>query len=116
GGVFTPTEAAAVGVLVAFAVGKFIYRELSWRQLPEALMNAGISTGVVMLVIGFSQGLAFVLASQQVPQQVAAAMLALTDQAWVLVLLLLALLLVVGMFLEPAAALIILTLVLLPPA
>src|SRR5690606_18303807 len=109
GGVFTPTEAAAVGVLIAFIIGKFIYREFTWRQVPEALTSAAISTGVVMLVIGFSQGLAFVLASQQVPQQVAAAMLGLTDQGWLLVLLLIIVLLLVGTFLEPAAALIILT-------
>jgi len=116
GGVFTPTEAAAVGVLIAFIIGKFIYREFTWRQVPEALTSAAISTGVVMLVIGFSQGLAFVLASQQVPQQVAAAMLGLTDQGWLLVLLLIIVLLLVGTFLEPAAALIILTPVLLPLA
>ncbi|HEY8417192.1 MAG TPA: TRAP transporter large permease, partial [Limnochordales bacterium] len=116
GGVFTPTEAAAVGVLAAFIIGKYIYREFTWRDVPEALVSAAISTGVVMLVIGFSQGLAFVLASQQVPQQVAAAMLALTDQGWLLILILIAILLLVGTFLEPAAALIILTPVLLPLA
>lgn len=116
GGVFTPTEAAAVGVLVAFIIGKYIYREFTWRDVPEALISAGISTGVVMLVIGFSQGLAFVLASQQVPQHVAAALLSLTSHGWFLILLLIVLLLLVGTFLEPAAALVILTPVLLPLA
>lgn len=116
GGVFTPTEAAAVGVFVALIVGGFIYRELTLKLMPEVLVSAAISTGVVMLVIAFSQSVAFVLASQQIPQQVADALFSISDQPWVLMLLLVGLLLLVGTILEPAAALIILTPVLLPLA
>ncbi|MBO8141281.1 MAG: TRAP transporter large permease [Firmicutes bacterium] len=116
GGVFTPTEAAAVGVLVAFVVGAFIYRAFTWNHIAKALVSAGMATGVVMLVIAFSQSVAFVLASQQIPQLLANGLFSLTDQAWLLILFLLALLLAVGTLLEPAGALVILTPVLLPLA
>lgn len=71
-GYFTPTEAGAVAVAVAFVLGFFIYRELKLSQLPPLLLRTAVDTGVIMLIISFSAPLALVLAYNQIPQQIAA--------------------------------------------
>jgi C4-dicarboxylate transporter DctM subunit len=67
GGVFTPTEAAAVAVFYAAIVGLFIYREISWRTLPEILIRSAVVTANVCFLLGTAAVVAWVLAVQQVP-------------------------------------------------
>jgi tripartite ATP-independent transporter DctM subunit len=67
-GYFTPTEAGAVAVAVAFVLGFFIYHELKLSQLPALLLRTAVDTGVIMLIISFSAPLALVLAYNQIPQ------------------------------------------------
>ncbi|BAS26660.1 TRAP transporter large permease [Limnochorda pilosa] len=116
GGVFTPTEAAAVAVLYALVVGGLVYRELSVRDLPRILWETAITTGVVMLMIGTTDSLGWIMAAERIPQQLAGWLLSISAEPWVVLLLINAALLLIGIPLEPAPALLILVPVLLPLA
>lgn len=115
-GIFTPTEAAAVAVAYALVVGFFILKSLKLRDLPEMLINTARITGVVFLIIGTASILSWVLAINQVPQQIADLLLSITDNPKLILLLIILLMLVVGMFMDIAAALIILGPILHPIA
>jgi len=67
GGVFTPTEAAAVAVLYAAIVGLFIYREISWSALPGILLQSAVITASVCFLLGTAAVVAWILAVEQVP-------------------------------------------------
>ncbi|WP_435111702.1 TRAP transporter large permease [Nocardiopsis synnemataformans] len=112
-GLFTPTEAAAVGVAYVLVLG-LCYRTLS----PRALWRIGVETATtaasIAIILAASGLLGWVLAREQVPQQVASLLLGLTDSPTVLLLLVALILLLVGTVLEPVAALVITVPVLLP--
>ncbi|MFZ5587397.1 MAG: TRAP transporter large permease [Thermodesulfobacteriota bacterium] len=108
GGVFTPTEAAAVAVLYAYLLGVFVYRELKWRDLIGIFIASGTTTAVLLLIIGMANIFAWVLTAEQIPQQIANALLGLTKNPYLILLLINVLLICVGMFLEGGAAIIIL--------
>ncbi|MCL6517436.1 TRAP transporter large permease [Alicyclobacillus sp.] len=114
GGIFTPTEAAGVAVFAALIIGLFIYRQLNWRDLPRILVSAANQTAVVMLIIATSAVLGWYLTSDQVPQQLADAMLSLTSNKYAILLLLNIFFLIVGMFLHSTAAIIMLVPILMP--
>ena len=107
-GVFTPTEAAAVAVAYAFFVGVFVFRELRLANIPGILVQSGITTSVLLLVIGTANVLAWVLSAEQIPQKIAEAMLGISNNPYWILLLINLFLLVVGMFMESGAAIIIL--------
>lgn len=108
GGVFTPTEAAAVAVLYAFLLGMFIYRELSLRDLADIFIQSGTTTAVLLLIIGMANIFAWVLTSEQIPTRIAQGMLSLTGNPYVILMLINLFLIFIGMFLEGGAAIIIL--------
>jgi tripartite ATP-independent transporter DctM subunit len=68
-GVVTPTESAVVAAVYAIVVSKFIYRELTWTQLVQVLVNAGRTTAMVMLMVGASMVAAWLITVAQLPQQ-----------------------------------------------
>lgn len=107
-GIFTPTEAAMVAVVYALFAGFFIYKELRLRDLPRLLIETAITTASLMVLVGFANVFAWILASEQIPQMVADAMLSLTHNKYVILLLINLLLLFVGCFMETIAALLIL--------
>lgn len=115
-GVFTPTEAAAVAVGYAFLVGFFVTRELDFKGLVQALLRAGVSTGVVLFIVATANIFSWVLATQQVPQLVANYFLSISDNPLVFLLLVNIFLLFVGCFMDTAAALIILVPIFAPIA
>jgi C4-dicarboxylate transporter DctM subunit len=116
GGVFTPTEAAAVAVFYSFALGKFVYRELRWSHLPEILIQTGLSTGIVMFLIATSTVYGWILARQGVPITLASVFTGMTDNPWTFLLLANLLLLAVGTVMETVPSIIIFAPVLLPLA
>jgi tripartite ATP-independent transporter DctM subunit len=116
GGFFTPTEASIVASLYAFIVGKFVYRELEWSQIPKIILDTMKTSSAIMFLVGFAATFGWILASEQIPQLVAEFILSISSDKIVVLLLLNALLLFVGMFMETIAALIILFPVLLPVA
>ncbi len=108
GGVFTPTEAAAVAVLYALLLGMLVYRELTLRDLYEVLASSGVTTAVLLLIIGMANIFAWVLTAEEIPQRIAEAMLSITTNPYLILLLINVFLVFIGMFLEGGAAIIIL--------
>jgi tripartite ATP-independent transporter DctM subunit len=115
GGFFTPTEAAGVGALYMLLLA-LSYRTMRLRQIALIFRDTAIITGQIMLIIGASALLSWILAREQVPQTVAQALLGLTDNPIVFLLIVNVLLILLGMILEPTSALLIVTPILLPVA
>ncbi len=115
-GIFTPTEAAAVAVIYSFIVGKFIYRELRWRDLPNVLLQSGVTVAAILLIISMANVFAWVIAANLIPQKIAEAFLSVSQNKYVFLLLVNLFLLIVGMFMETGAAIIILAPILAPIA
>lgn len=113
-GVFTPTEAGAVAVLYALALTLIGYRSLRLPELPKILIDTGIQTGVVMLVIAAAAPFSWLLAREQVGQTVVQLLGVIGDDKILFLLLLNMVLLVLGMFLDATAILIIVVPVLVP--
>ena len=113
-GAFTPTESACVAVFYAFAISFFVYRDLRLKDLPRIIIDTGVTSALVMLVIGTASIFSWVLASQEIPQSVCAAILRVTHSRILILLFVNVILLIVGTFMETTASLIILTPVLLP--
>lgn len=115
GGFFTPTEAAGIGALYMLLLA-LSYRTMGLRDIALIFRDTAVITGQIMLIIGASALLSWILAREQVPQTVAEALLGLTDNPIVFLLITNFMLLIVGMILEPTSALIIITPILLPIA
>ncbi len=116
GGAFSATEAAAIAVAYAGILGVLLYRELPITALPPLLLRSAKTTGVVFLLIGASQAMAWVLTRQQIPQAVADAMLSLSSSPIVLLLIINFTLLIVGSFMDMTPAVLIFTPIFLPVA
>ena len=112
-GIFTATEAAAVAVLYAFLLA-LAYRELNWNDLYDLLLDTVTTSAIVLLLVGASIAMSWVLSFEQIPQGVASALVALTDSTWGLLLIINALLLVVGTFMDITPAVLIFTPIFLP--
>jgi tripartite ATP-independent transporter DctM subunit len=108
GGVFTPTEASVVAALYAFVVGLFVYKGFRLADLPRILVESAIGSGALVLLVGLANVFGWILTSEQIPQTIAAAMLSVTTNKYLIILLINILLLIVGTFMETIAALIIL--------
>ncbi len=108
GGVFTPTEAAAVAVAWALVVSLFVMRSMQLKDLPEVLTRAGITSAVVLLLVGAAMAFKTVVSLSHAPEILADFILNLTDNPLLLLLLINLLLFAVGMFLDAGPAIIIL--------
>lgn len=106
-GIFTSTEAAAVAVLYALLLG-ICHRTLRMKDLIEVLGSSVLTTAVLLLIIGTANAFAWLLAAEQIPNQLAELIQSVTSNKFVILLLLNILLLFVGMFMEGGAAIIIL--------
>ena len=113
-GVFSATEASAVAVAYALLLSMAIYREISVRDLPRIILSAAKTTSVVMLLVGASQAMSWVLALEEVPQSVSQAMLAISANPIATLLLINILLLIVGTFMDMTPAVLIFTPIFLP--
>jgi len=107
-GVFTPTEAAAVAVAYALIIGFFVLRTLKLRDIPEIFTNAGLTSAVVLLLVGAALAFKTVVSLSHAPEQLAAIILSLSENPLILLFLINLLLFVVGMFLDAGPAIIIL--------
>jgi len=113
-GRFTPTEASGIAVLYAFILSFFVYRSIKLSELKDILVNTASMTTIVMLIIGASQVLSFVLSFTGLPQAISNAMLAVSNNKIVILLIINLVLLVVGTFMDMAPALLIFTPIFLP--
>jgi tripartite ATP-independent transporter DctM subunit len=113
-GVFTPTEAAAIAVLYSFVLSVIVYRQINLRQLPEIFKQTGITTAIVMLLIGASSGMSWIMTMANIPQSVSSGLLNLSDNPIVILLTINLLLLFVGTFMDMTPAVLIFTPIFLP--
>jgi C4-dicarboxylate transporter DctM subunit len=114
GGVFTPTEAAGVAVVYSLFVTMFIYREVDLAKLWQIMVNAAYLISQILLIVTSAGIYSWLLTTSGIPQQIVAAINGLHMGRWELLLCLNAGLLLAGSFLEPPAAILILTPLLLP--
>ncbi|MBM3405928.1 MAG: TRAP transporter large permease [Betaproteobacteria bacterium] len=114
GGVFSPTEAAAVACVYAALVTKFIYRELSWRDIIQAASQTAYFTAQILIVVACASVFAWLLTVNQVPAALVGWLQALELSTWQVLLALNILLLLVGCFIDPLSAILILTPLLMP--
>lgn len=105
-GIFTPTEAASVAVAYGLVVALVVYRDLPVRALPSLLLDSMITSAVVMLVIGATNALAWLITLEQVPAQLTELVKQFAQSRWAFLGLLNIVLLLLGIFLEPLPALI----------
>ena len=113
-GIFTPTEAAAIAVLYSFILSVIVYRQIKLRQLPEIFKQTGITTAVVMLLIGASSGMSWIMTMANIPQSVSSGLLNLSDNPIIVLLTINLLLLFVGTFMDMTPAVLIFTPIFLP--
>lgn len=114
-GWFTATEAAAVAVAYALVLA-FIYQEIAVRDLPDILLDTATTTAIVMLLIGTSIAMSWVLSFENIPQNISAALVALTESKILILLIINAVLLAVGTFMDMTPAVLIFTPIFLPIA
>lgn len=115
-GIFTPTEGGAVVAVYAFLVGMFIYKEITFADVPKICMEAAVGTAVVSVIIAATSLFGWLLTNAQLPQAIATAILGLSDDPLLLLLLINIMLLVVGMFLDSGPAILLMTPILGPVA
>ncbi|MBQ9564241.1 MAG: TRAP transporter large permease [Synergistaceae bacterium] len=115
-GYFTPTEASGVAVIYAFILAVVVYRSIKLFEIPKVLVKAGVTTTIIMLIIGASSVLSFVLSFSGLPQAISRALLNLSSNRIVILLIINAILLIVGTFMDMAPALLIFTPIFLPVA
>ena len=114
GGIVTATEGAALAVIAALAVGLFIYRELDLAHLKSAIIEGGVQTAIVMLLVATSALLGTYLTEIQAPQALAKTVSDFTSNKWLVLALLNVLFLFLGMFLHSAAAIILVIPIVMP--
>lgn len=113
GGIFTATEASAIAVLYALALS-LIYKEISWKDMPKILLHSTNTTSIVLILIATSMAMSWVLAFENIPQNVSETMLAISDNPIVVLLIINVTLLVVGVFMDITPAVLIFTPIFLP--
>ncbi|PFG03350.1 TRAP transporter large permease [Bacillus sp. es.034] len=116
GGIFTPTEAAAVAVVYAFIIGAFVYRKVTPKVLMKALSESAVTTSIVMIIIANAGLFGLILSREGIPAQVTDFFIGLSTNPIIFLLLINILLIIVGMFMETSASIIILAPILTPVA
>jgi C4-dicarboxylate transporter, DctM subunit len=116
GGVFTPTEAAAVSAVYALFVAVFIYRDLGFKDLPEVFLESSKTTVMLMFIVANALLFAHVLTTERIPQTIAEHILAVGMSPWMFLIIVNVLLLVAGAFMEPTGVILILAPILFPIA
>ncbi len=115
-GLFTPTEAAVVAVVYGFIIGYFVYRELTLKEVLNVLSKSAVTSGILLLIVGFASIFGYILTINQVPHMIANALMEVTDNAIIFLMLVNVMVLITGMFMETLASIIILAPILAPVA
>lgn len=115
-GYFTPTEASGVAVIYAFLLSVVVYKTIKIKEMKKILVDTAVMTTIVMLIIGASSVLSFVLSFTGLPQAISNFMLQISDNKIIILLIINVVLLVVGTFMDMAPALLIFTPIFLPVA
>ncbi|MCX5820040.1 MAG: TRAP transporter large permease [Deltaproteobacteria bacterium] len=113
-GVCTATEIAGIAVAYSLIVGMFVYRTLTWPQIPKLLLQTAKETAVILLIVAAASPFSWFLGVEQAPQLVLKVITQATDKAWLVLLLLNVVMLILGCFMETIAIMIILVPILIP--
>ncbi len=116
GGVFTPTEAAAVAAVYGIIVGLFIYKELKLKDFPEIIFQAVIGTTFIMFLVGAANVFGWLITNLQIPHRIAEFVVSITKSPLVFLMAVNILLLIAGTLVNASAAVVILTPIFLPVA
>jgi C4-dicarboxylate transporter DctM subunit len=116
GGIFTPTEAAAVAAVYAFIIAVFVYRDIGLRQVPQVLLDAAKVTVMLMFIVANALLFAHVLTTERIPQTIAEIIVGWGMPAWQFLVVVNILLLIAGCFMEPTGIILILAPILFPIA
>lgn len=116
GGIFTPTEAAAVAAVYAFFIAVFVYRDIGMRKVPHVILEAGKVTVMLMFIVANALLFAHVLTTERIPQTIAEAIIGWGMADWQFLIVVNILLLIAGMFMEPTGIILILAPILFPIA
>ena len=104
GGIFTPTEAGAVASVYALIVGVFVYRELTWKDMPKVFLESGVSTAVIMFIVGVASLFSYVITVEGVADRISTAVLGVTDNKYLILAAITIILLIVGAFVDAISA------------
>ena len=115
-GVCSPTEAAVVGIVYAYVVGAFVYRELKWKHIVQSMIDAVLISGSTLFMVGITTCLGRVLTLKAIPQRICDGLGSISSNSIVIMLLITVMLLIVGCFMDNISATIILAPMLLPTA
>ncbi|CAN5605545.1 C4-dicarboxylate TRAP transporter large permease protein DctM [soil metagenome] len=116
GGVFTPTEAAAVAAVYAFFIAVFVYRDIGMKDVPHVVLESGKVTVMLMFIVANALLFAHVLTTERIPQTIAETIIGWGMPAWQFLVVVNILLLIAGMFMEPTGIILIMAPILFPIA
>jgi C4-dicarboxylate transporter, DctM subunit len=116
GGLFTPTEAAAVSAVYGFFVAMFVYKDLRWHQIPEVIKASAATAAMIMFIIANAMVFAYLLTIQQIPQQLSAWIIGLHLNKYMFLVFINLLLLLAGNFMEPSSLIMIIIPLIYPVA
>ncbi|MDR3231176.1 MAG: TRAP transporter large permease [Synergistaceae bacterium] len=103
-GIFTPTEAGVVGCVYALFVACFIYRELTWRKIPDIFVDNASVVGIIFLTFGVANSLSFLVSFTQLPDALATAVASISQNKYVVLAIINVFLLIVGMLMDTMSA------------
>lgn len=113
-GLTTPTEAAGFACLVAFILGMFVYKELTWKKIPGILVKTVRTLGTCSAIFAIASCFSYAITFENIPAKIATFLLSLTSNKYVMLLLVNVMLLIIGCFMEGLSAVMIVTPMLLP--
>jgi C4-dicarboxylate transporter DctM subunit len=116
GGLFTPTEAAAVSAVYGFVVVKFIYKDLSWKQIPDVIKASASTSAMIMFIIANAMVFAYLLTIEQIPQDLASFIIDMHLNKYMFLVVVNIMLLVAGNFMEPSSLIMIIAPLIFPVA
>jgi C4-dicarboxylate transporter DctM subunit len=116
GGLFTPTEAAAVSAVYGFFVAMFVYKDLRWKQIPEVIKASAATAAMIMFIIANAMVFAYLLTIQQIPQHLSAWIIGLHLNKYLFLVFINLLLLLAGNFMEPSSLIMIIIPLIYPVA
>lgn len=115
-GIFTATEASAIAVVYTLILSMCIYKEISLKELPKIILDASVTTSIILLLIGTSMGMSWAMANADIPYIISDGLLSVSDNPIIILLIINLILLAVGTFMDMTPALLIFTPIFLPIA
>ncbi|CAN7510041.1 TRAP transporter large permease [Pseudarthrobacter oxydans] len=115
-GIVTPTEAAAVAVFYSLLVGIYVYRDMKWRQMPKMIVDAGLTTGTILLIAMIAGVASYIFTIDGLPAKVSSWLLSVSTDPTIVMLLIGLILIIIGTVMDKVAAILLCTPVLMPAA